>query len=343
VKLARIAQALGCSLPPGVPDLDIARLASPEDADGASLVFLADPRQSEAVQRCPAPAVIVKAGVQMPGKTLLEVPDAYLGYAQAAWLFEDRSPLFDGLVHATAFVHPDARLHASVRLGPHSVVGRNVVIGEETIVGAGCIIENHAVVGSHCRIDSGAVVRRQCVLGNRVIVQANAVIGSEGFGNARRADGSWLRIPCFGAVVIEDDVEVGAGATIDRGNFTPTVLRRGCRIDNLVQVAHNVEIGENTAVAAQAGFAGSTRVGKNVLIGGQAGFNGHIEVGDKGFIAAQAGVTKSTAVGARMCGAPARDLKEFWRIEAALTELPALVKEVRELRKRIDELEARHG
>jgi UDP-3-O-[3-hydroxymyristoyl] glucosamine N-acyltransferase len=170
-----------------------------------------------------------------------------------------------------------------------------------------------------------------------VIIQSGAVIGSDGFGNAN--DGPvYRRIPAFGNVVIEDDVDIGANTTVDRGNFEPTTIRRGVKIDNLVHVAHNVIIGEDTAIAAQTGISGSTKIGNRVIIAGQAGFVGHITIGDGSFIGAKAGISKSVAPGEKVTGYPARDFMTMRRIEAAQASLPALLKEIKQMKKEIDQL-----
>ncbi|MBD3243727.1 MAG: UDP-3-O-(3-hydroxymyristoyl)glucosamine N-acyltransferase [Chitinivibrionales bacterium] len=333
MELARIARTIGATVAESDAALEIARISSPDNADESSIVFAVDTRVLPEIQRCRARAVIVKTGTELPGKILLAVADPYLAYARTAQLFEDRRPLFDGPVHASAVVHPDARLEKGVHVGPGSVVGAECRIGRDTVIGARCVVENGCRIGSGCHIDSGAIIRRGCVLGNNVIVQSGAIIGSEGFGNALDK-GEWVRIPCFGNVVIEDDVGIGANVTIDRGNFGPTIVRRGARIDNLVHIAHNVEIGEHSALAAQVGISGSTVVGKQVLIGGQAGFVGHITIGDGAFVGAQAGVSKSVEPGAKVTGYPARDLMTMRRIDAALAKLPELVKTVRALTRR---------
>ena len=339
MKIAVIAKAIGAALPLSreARGIDLSRVAAPEDADEHSITFIADPQYRDAVSTSKAAVVIVKKGQGLDGKICLEVADPYCAFAKVGQLFEDTRPLFEGPVHPTAYVHPSARIHGSVYIGPFSVVGEDCAIDESSVVGALCVIENQARIGKACRIDSGAIVRRGCVLGNNVIIQSNAVVGSEGFGNAKEGDG-WVRIPSFGNVVIEDGVEIGANTTIDRGTLGQTVIRRGVKVDNLVQIAHNVTIDENTAVAAQAGFAGSTKIGKRVMIGGQAGFAGHFEVGDDAFIGAQAGVSKAVERGARITGYPARDLMTMRRIEGAQQRLPELVKEVRRLRKEIEGL-----
>jgi UDP-3-O-[3-hydroxymyristoyl] glucosamine N-acyltransferase len=337
VNLARIAQELQCPLDSGYGDINVERLADPQDADGKSITFVSDKKYLPLAEQSKACAIIVKKGRPIAGKVCLEVDDPYVGFAKTALLFEDRSPLFDGPIHPTAVIHASARVHETVYIGPYSVIGKECVIGKGSLIGAQCVIENKTVVGEGCRIDSGAIIRRDCVIGNRVIIQSGAVIGGEGFGNAR--DGKqWIRIPSQGAVIIGDDTEIGANATIDRGTLGSTIIGTGVKIDNLVMVAHNVVIGDNTAIAAQAGISGSTRIGNRVIIGGQAGFAGHIEIGDDAFIGAQSGVGKNVDKSGKMTGAPCRDLMTMRRIEACQMRLPELLKEVKRLRAEIDGL-----
>jgi UDP-3-O-[3-hydroxymyristoyl] glucosamine N-acyltransferase len=284
--------------------------------------------------------VIVRPGCVLAGKILLEVHDPYLGCALVAKLFEDRNPLFGDTVHPTSFIHPSAKVHPTVCAGPYCVIGKACRIGKGTLLGAHCIVENGSVIGEDCRIDSGAIVRRQCVIGNRVIIQSGAVIGGEGFGNARCEDGHWERIPSFGPVVIGDDAEIGANTTIDRGTFSPTIIGKGVKVDNLVMLAHNVAIGDHTAIAAQAGLSGSTTIGRRVMIGGQAGFTGHLTVGDDAFVGAQAGVAKDVENNKKVTGSPARGLIAQRRTEAAQQQVPGLIKEVKRLKAEIAELRA---
>lgn len=317
----------------------IERIADPQDADARAITFVSNPKYLPLAEQSKANVIIVAKSRPVAGKICLEVDDPYAGCAKVAQLFEDRSPLFDGPVHPTAVIHPSAAVHETAFVGPCSVVGKNCRIGKGTVVGAHCVIENGTVVGEDCRIDSGAVIRRQCTIGNRVIIQSGAVIGGEGFGNAREA-GQWLRIPSFGTVIIEDDAEIGACTAVDRGTFGPTVIGKGVKLDNLIMVAHNVTIGEHTAVAAQAGISGSTHIGKRVIVGGQAGFAGHLSIGDDAFVGAQSGVGKDIEKGSRISGAPARDFMTLRRAEAAQMRLPELLKEVKRLRKELDELKA---
>ncbi|HUI93441.1 MAG TPA: UDP-3-O-(3-hydroxymyristoyl)glucosamine N-acyltransferase [Chitinivibrionales bacterium] len=337
MELERIAQLLGCGLDGRHRGIVIERIADPQDADGRSITFVSSPKYLPFAEQSQAKVVIVAKGKPVAGKVCLEVDDPYAGFAKVAQLFEDRSPLFDGPKHPTALIHPTAIVHETAFVGPYSVVGKKCRIGKGTVIGAHCVIENGAAVGEDCRIDSGAVVRRNCKIGNRVIIQSCAVIGSEGFGNAREA-GTWIRIPSFGAVVIEDGAEIGACTTIDRGTLGDTVIGAGVKLDNLIQVAHNVAIGEHTAIAAQAGISGSTKIGRRVIVGGQAGFAGHNEIGDDAFVNAQSGVAKDVAAGAKVSGSPSRDFMTLRRLEAATMRLPEALKEIKQLRKELDEI-----
>lgn len=327
-------------MPAGVADREISGIAAPQKADESQVTFLSSKEFLQAVTVSRCAAVIVRKGERVPGKICLETDDPYVGYARIAQLFEDVSPLWGCGIAASAIVDPSVHLPSDVSIGPLAVIGSNVHIGERSRIGAHCILEKGAVLGTDCRIDSGAVIRYDTVIGSRVIIQSGAIIGSDGFGNAREK-GTFIRIPCFGNVVIEDDVEIGAGCMIDRGNFESTVIRKGCRLDNLVHIAHNVSVGEHTAIAAQAGVSGSTRIGNRVLIGGQAGFVGHLEIGDDSFIGAQAGVSKDVKPGEKVTGYPARDIMTVRRIEAAETRLPGLLKEIKRLRDEVDGLKRR--
>lgn len=337
MKLSEIARLLKCSIPDDAAGREVTAITSVDEADDDSITFLSDVKFKDTAESCNAAAIIVRKGNAISGKINLEVDDPYLGYAKVAQLFEDRTPLFEGPVHPSAVIDPSARIDPSVYIGPGSVVGKDCQIGEKTVIGARCVIENNSRIGTDCRIDSGAIIRRNSIIGNRVIIQSGAVIGSEGFGNALEGT-KFVRIPCFGNVVIEDEAEIGANVTIDRGNFRATIIRRGARIDNLVQIAHNVEVGEDSAIAAQTGISGSTRVGKSVLIAGQAGFVGHIEIGDGAFVGAKAGVSKNVKPGEKITGYPARDLMKTRRIEAAQLYLPEMRRELKKMQEEIKKL-----
>jgi UDP-3-O-[3-hydroxymyristoyl] glucosamine N-acyltransferase len=340
VKLSSIAKALGTSLPAGIIDREITGIASPQSADDHQITFLSKKDFLPSITSSRCAAVIVRKDEIVPGKVCLETDDPYVGYAKIAQAFEDTRPLWGEGIAPSAVIDPTAKIAAAVSVGPISVIGAQACIGERSRIGAHCVIERETVIGADCRIDSGVVIRSKTVIGNRVIIQSGAVIGSDGFGNARE-NKRYIRIPCFGNVLIEDDVDIGAGTTVDRGNFESTVIHRGCKLDNLIHVAHNVTIGSDTAIAAQAGISGSTRIGERVIIAGQAGFVGHIEIGDDSFIGAKAGVSKDVKPGENVTGYPARDIMTVRRIEAAEARLPELLKEVKRLRKDIEELKRR--
>ena len=211
MKLSAIARSLGCSMPQGAADVEISRISSPEDTGEGNLTFIASPKYQLSVAHSSAIAVLVKKGNTLPGKICLEVDDPYCAFAKVGQLFEDTSPLFEGPVHPTAFLHPTAHVHETAFIGPFSVIGKGCEIGAQTVIAAHCVIENNVRIGASCRIDSGAIVRRECHIGNRVIIQSNAVVGSEGFGNAKDCD-VWVRIPSFGAVIIEEGAESGRAA-----------------------------------------------------------------------------------------------------------------------------------
>lgn len=335
MKLSIVAQVASALYDTTHAEDEIENLSSPAQSVENSVVFLSDQKYSDAVLNCKAKYVLIKKGVSLPGKICLEVDDPYVGYARVAQLFEDNNPLFGSGIHPSAIVDPTASIDPTVSIGPYCVIGANVIIKAASQIDAKCVVEKGVQIGVNCRVHSGVIIRRHSTIGDRVIIQSGAIIGSEGFGNALEK-GKFIRIPCFGNVIIEDDAEIGANVTIDRGNFEPTRIGKGVKIDNLVHIAHNVVIGENSALAAQVGISGSTKIGKSVIIGGQAGFVGHIEIGDNTFVGAQSGVSKGTEPGSKITGYPARDFMTQRRIDAAQSELPNLLKEIKKLHKKID-------
>ncbi len=342
MKLSAIAARIGVALPHGTDDCEILAIVSPRSADERHITFVSRKEYRAVVEASRCAAVIVRKGEPIPGKISLETDDPYVAYARVAQAFEETGSPWGAGIDASVIIDPSARVAASTAIGPLTVVGAGVRIGEGCTIGAACVIEAGTTIGEGCRIDSGVIVRRACVIGNRVIIQSGAVVGSEGFGNARE-DNRFIRIPCFGSVFLEDDVEIGAGVTIDRGSFESTVIRRGAKLDNLVHIAHNVAVGRDTAIAAQTGIAGSTTIGDRVIIAGQVGLTGHIEIGDDAFIAAKAGVSKNVNPGAKITGYPARDLIAMRRIEACQAQLPELLKEVKRLRMELEELKGKEN
>jgi UDP-3-O-[3-hydroxymyristoyl] glucosamine N-acyltransferase len=244
-------------------------------------------------------------------------------------------------IHSTAVVPANSKLGSGVSLGAHVVLGENVVVGAHTKIGHGCVLGDGSSVGENSVIYPNVSVYHGCQIGNRVILHSGVVVGSDGFGFAPKSDGTYEKIPQLGIVVIEDDVELGANCTIDRATMGQTLLKRGTKLDNLVHIAHNVVVGENTVIAAQSGISGSTKVGNNVVIAGQVGIIGHLEIRDRSIILAQSGIGKSTEPGKSYLGSPAKEHLRAMRIEAVIRSLPELAKDIDQLKRSLEDLRNR--
>jgi UDP-3-O-[3-hydroxymyristoyl] glucosamine N-acyltransferase len=254
-------------------------------------------------------------------------------------MFEDRGDQGGG-VHPSAVVAADVKLGEGVSIGPCCVLESGCSVGRRTRIDAGCFIGSGTTLGEDCRLYPRVVIRERTRVGQRVIIHPGAVIGSDGFGYYREG-ASWQKIPQLGTVQIGDDTEIGANVTIDRARVGTTAIGSGVKIDNLVQVAHNVKIGDNTAMAAQAGISGSSRIGGNVMIGGQAGVSGHLSVGDQSVVFARGGVTKDVPAGSKVSGFPAMDHRKQMRLNAEWVNLQKRRQRIRELENRIEQLESR--
>lgn len=328
-------ELIGAKVPTGYENLEIESVKDFENADSQSITFLNDKKYLSKAGASVASAVLVPYGISIEGKCCIEVKDPYLAYAKVAQLFEDKDPVFGLGIHSSAIIDNTSIINDTASIGPFTVIGKNCSIGEGSVVSASVVIENSVTIGENCRIDSGAIIRSGTIIGDRVIVQSGSVIGAEGFGNAME-NGRFVRIPCFGNVVLEDDVEIGACVTIDRGNFISTTIGKGTRIDNLVMIAHNVKVGENSAMAAQVGISGSTIIGKSVILAGQAGLAGHLNIGDGAFVGAQGGVLKDIDPGDKVAGYPARNLMLTRRLDQHVLKLPQMSKEFKSLKKEIE-------
>jgi UDP-3-O-[3-hydroxymyristoyl] glucosamine N-acyltransferase len=341
-----IAALLGAVVE-GDGTVEIRRVAKIEEAGTGDLTFLANPKYAKYLGLTRASAVIVGKGVVVedrpadaPPLTLVKVDDPYVGFVRVLARFNPPQPPIPPGIHPTAVIPASARLGTDVRLGAHVVLGERVEIGDRSIVAPCTVLGDGVKVGTDCLFHANVSVREGCVIGNRVIVQPGAVVGSDGFGFAPQADGSYEKIPQMGIVVIEDDVEIGACTTIDRATLGETRIRKGVKLDNLIQVAHNVVIGENTVMAAQSGISGSTKLGKNIMVAGQVGFTGHIEIADGVKVGAQSGVHRAlTRPGATYFGTPAYPQREAMRIYGSFPQLPDLLATVRDLQKRLEKLE----
>lgn len=319
--------------------LRITGISGLREAQEGDLSFLAHPKYAPLLKETKASAVIAGENTTLPERlAAVIVKDPNKAFTKVIEQFAS------ALVKIKREIHPTAVIAEGVTLGPNVAVGAYAVIEEGASIGAGTTIYPHVylghrtAIGQDCLIYPRVVVRERCIVGNRVTLHAGAVIGSDGFGFAA-GDGRREKIPQVGVVVIEDDVSIGANTTIDRARFDKTVIRKGTKIDNLVQIAHNVQLGENCALAAQVGIAGSTRIGNNVLIGGQAGLNEHIEIGDNTLIGAQSGVMKTFPPGSILAGYPARPRSQTLRQHAVLQSLAEDYERLRSLLRKAETLE----
>jgi len=317
-------------------------VAGLEEAGPGDLVFLRQPKYRPALERTKASAAVVRPDETFRGIPVLFADDPQLAFVQAVELFFEPYRPGPG-------VHPTAVVADSAELGPGVSIGALTVIGEDVRIGAGAVVFPLVAVYPRVVIGEGAVIHSQVSLregvrlGRRVIIHNGAVIGADGFAYLPLADGSHRKIPHKGTVVIEDDVEIGANTAIDRAALGETVIRRGAKIDNLVQVAHNVEVGENAILAGQVGLAGSARVGRGALLGGQVGVADHVRIGDKALAAAKSGITKDVPAGAFVSGSPHLDVRDWRKVWALLPQLYDFVKDFKKLKARVAELEKRSG
>jgi UDP-3-O-[3-hydroxymyristoyl] glucosamine N-acyltransferase len=335
--LEELAKLTGATIK-GDPDIRICGLGSMEDAHADQLSFLSDKRFLPLVSECKAAALIVPPALEYLDRSLLISAQPYLAMARVAQLFWE-APYLPAGVDATAFTGEGVHLGGGVSIGPLAHVGPHCRIGEGTRVYGGAYLGCDVVVGDHCFIYPGVTVLDRCRIGNRVIIHSGAVIGSDGFGFAQDEKGRHVKIPQTGIVQIDDDVEIGANCTIDRAAFGRTWIQRGAKIDNLVQIAHNVVIGEDSILIAQVGVSGSTRVGKHVILAGQVGVVGHIDIGDGVRVGAQSGVGRSLKAGEDMSGSPVMPHKEWLKMSAILRHLPQLREELRQLKIKVQELD----
>jgi len=339
VTLRDLAARLGCRLE-GDGALEIVRVAGIHDAGPGDLTFVANAKYEKALPATRASAVILRASGPAAPCAVLRTDDPYLTFARAVAIFApDERP--SAGVHPLTAVAPDARLGAGVALGPFVSVGAGASIGDRSVVYPNVTIGPGARIGDDCVIHANVSIRERVVLGHRVILQDGVVLGGDGYGFVRRADGTHEKIPQVAAVVIEDDVEIGANTTVDRPAVGETRIKAGAKIDNLVQIGHGVTIGRNALMAAQVGISGSTTVGDDVVFGGQVGVGGHLTIGDRAIAVGQSGVTNSLDPGARVAGYPAIDNQTWRRASVLFKHLPELKRRIDALEAELDALKAR--
>jgi UDP-3-O-[3-hydroxymyristoyl] glucosamine N-acyltransferase len=340
VRLADVAVRLGARLE-GDGTFEVRGFRSLEEAGPADLSFVADPRQAARLATSRAGALILPEGIPAPDRPVLRTANPSLSLARALTLLYPVEARPAG-IHATAVVAPEARVDDTASVGPLCVVEAGAVIGPRTVLMAQVFVGRDARLGADCRLYPQVVLREGTELGDRVTLQSGAVLGADGFGYAR--DGRrYEKIPQVGRVVIEDDVEIGANACVDRATLGETRIGRGSKIDNLVQLAHNVRVGEDTIIVALVGVSGSARIGSRVTLAGQVGVANHVRIGDDVIVGAQAGVTKEIPEGSIYLGSPAIPHGEFKRQLATMAVLPAMRKALKALESRLASLEARLG
>ncbi len=324
----------------GNGDILITGASGIKEACEGDITFLANPKYMPLMDKTRAAAIITSSDAQKTNKPIILTENPSLAFAKIiSMIIPDDSGHPHGIDY-TVVMGKNITLGKDVAVGPYVVIGDNVTIGDNTIIYAGCFIGHHTKIGSQTLIYAHVSIRERISIGSRVIIHSGTVIGSDGFGFAT-IKGLHHKIPQVGTVEIGDDVEIGANVTIDRARFDKTVIGRGTKIDNLVQIAHNVIIGENSLIVAQVGISGSTIIGDNVTLAGQAGLVGHITVGNNAIVTAQSGVSKSIPADTMVSGYPARPFMTTQRVNASLQNLPKLFLLVKELKKKIEELEAK--
>lgn len=336
-----LAAKLGCEVV-GNSDLEITGLAPMETAGSSELTFLANPKYAHKVKNTRAGAILIAAPLHEAAITCLVSSNPYFDFARALELFYQPPRLCPG-IHPLASIDASARLGENASIGAFAVVGGNVVIGRNAVLHPHVVIYEGARIGDDFYAHSQATVREFCRIGNRVTLGNGVVVGGDGFGFARQHDRSHYKIPQSGSTVVEDDVEIQSLCSIDRATIGETRVKRGAKIDSLVQVGHACVVGEDNLLCAQVGLAGSTVLGKNVLLTGQVGVSGHLTIHDNAIVYAQSGIGGDVKEGSVVSGSPAFDARDWLRAVTAFQKLPDLVKSVRELSKKVEQLEKSLG
>ena len=313
-----------------------------ESAMPGEISFLANPKYEDFLYTTKASVIIVNETLVLKKKiaaTLIRVPDAYAAFATLLTKYQEMKNENLVGIQSPSFIASTAKLGEQNFVAAFAYIGENVKTGNNVKIFPNAVIGENVSIGNNVTIHAGVIIYSDCVLGNNITIHAGSIIGSDGFGFAPNADGSYQKIPQLGNVIIEDDVEIGSNTTIDRATIGSTIIKKGVKIDNLIQIAHNVEIGENTVIAAQVGISGSTKIGKGVMMGGQSGTIGHIVIADGIKIAARTGITKDfKEAGITLSGYPAREQSAFLRAQVAQKNLPALEKRVKELEIMVQQL-----
>lgn len=330
MRLVDLAARLGCKLE-GPEEVDITGVAGLEEASPTELAFLSNPKYHRKALATRAAAIIAGPDVQLPGRAILRSENPYLAFARALELFAPPA-WASAAIHPTAVIAPDVKIGRNASIGPYVVVEDGVVLGDDCVLKSFVVIYRGAKIGDRFFAHSHAVVRENVRIGNGVILQNGAVVGSDGFGFARREDGAYHKIVQAGSAVIEDEVEIQANSCIDRASVGETRLRRGVKVDNLVQVGHGCDIGDNTLLCGQVGLAGSSKVGRNVVLAGQVGVAGHLTIGDNVVASSQSGIPNDVEPNKIISGYPAIDNALWLKCCAAYSRLPEIYATFRKVR-----------
>ena len=334
MKLRTIAEALDCRIE-GDPDLEISGVAGLEEAGPGELTFLSNPRYAALAKQTKAAALLATAPVEGLEIALVLSSNPYLDFARALELFHPPQPAKPA-IHPTAVIDPSVRIGSGAAIGPYVVIERDVQIGSGAVLHPHAVIEEGSRIGDQFTAHCGVTVCHGTHVGDRVTLHQRVTVGSDGFGFARRPDGSHKKIVQTGRVVIEDDVEIQAGSCVDRAAVGETRIGRGAIVDNLVQVGHAAKIGAHTILCAQVGIAGSTSIGANCILAGQVGVINHLRIGENVLITAQSGVGHDLPDNAKVSGSPAFDNRQWLRSTAVYGKLPELDRELRRLRKKVE-------
>jgi UDP-3-O-[3-hydroxymyristoyl] glucosamine N-acyltransferase len=337
---AQIALMIGGKVE-GSEETTVSSFGKIEEAKAGQLSFLANPKYEEFLYSTHASIIIVNETQELKqpvNSTLIKVPDAYSAFAILLNKYQQIIAQQLVGIQEPVYIDATAKTGEQIFIGAFAYLGKNVVVGNGSKIYPQVFLGENVIIGQNCVIHPGVKIYHGCIIGNNVVIHAGTVIGGDGFGFAPQPDGSFKKVPQIGNVVVEDGVEIGANAAIDRATIGSTLIKSGAKLDNLLQIAHNVEVGHNTVIAAQVGISGSTKIGSNVQIGGQAGIVGHIQIGDGAKINGQSGVSKSIEAGKAVTGSPAFDYTSALRSQASSRNLPELEKRLKELEKAVKEI-----
>jgi len=326
----------------GNPDSTVKGFAKIEEAQSNDLAFLANPKYEDYLYTTQAGIIILNNDLVLKTpvhSTIIRVEDAYSAFASLMKTYQQMQDVQLKGIQEPVFIHPTAKIGKDVFIGAFSYIGEHAIVGNHAKIHPQTYLGNHAAVGERTVLHPGVKIYHDCQIGNDVIIHSGTVIGSDGFGFAPQSDGTYQKVPQLGNVIVEDQVEIGANTCIDRATMGATIIKKGTKLDNLLQVAHNVEIGENSVIAAQTGISGSTKIGKGVMIGGQTGIAGHIRVADGTRAAGQSGITKTVSQpNMTLNGTPALDAKAYLKSQAVYKRLPELEKKILELQTELEKL-----